>query len=503
MSTTTAAENEPATKEAAPPPKDVPGTRSFRCDICPVRAKRNFSTQFSLDIHIRHVHKGEPIACQVCHRQFKNTEILVTHMLRHSDDRPFSCTLCEGRFKSRGALREHYKLHKGLRYKCSLCAKDFRLLASCKMHEQKHLSKATGLNADKTGLRFKCEHCGKMFNQRCVLTAHMRTHTGERPYVCPDCGRAFADKTNMSKHMRIHTGVRPFRCDECGKTFMQNSALTHHRRSHVTYKPHACEKCGKMFVTKEEVIGHRRKVHGENILYQCSFCEQEFDEHAHLKSHMKLHVDTEMFMKKKWVIKEDVDLNDDSIYLKNGEICKPRVVKRKRKSRKAQREEEELQQRTIAATEKSGDSSDDWRNEDESGGRFEVVEKNEVESDGQPSNEDHFNDAADDCTVVAKKTDLIEIKEEIGEQCSPPKESSFLGSFLQRFKTQFKDDPIVQNFDFASTNSFKEEFVSYGFEYLIKYKFLLVAGIRTCTTHSKFIYIRCDLLYNENVYDNF
>lgn len=168
-----------------------------------------------------------------------------------------------------------------------------------------------------------------------------------------------------------------------------------------------------------------------------------------------------MFMKKKWVIKEDVDLNDDSIYLKNGEICKPRAVKRKRKSRKAQREEEELQQRTIAAT----DSSDDWRNEDESGGRFEVVEKNEVESD-----EDHFNDAADDCTVAAKKTDLIEIKEEIGEQCSPPKESSFLGSFLQRFKTQFKDDPIVQNFDFVSTNSFKEEFVSYGFEYLIIYK---------------------------------
>lgn len=428
--------------------KDAPplGSRPFRCTICPARRHSCFTTEFNLDIHIRHIHKGEPIVCLVCNRHFNSAENLNSHMLSHSADRPFACTLCDNRSKTRGALKEHYKLHKGLRFKCSLCAKDFRLLATCKVHEQKHTSKATGLNAAKTGLRFRCDTCGKMFNQRCVLVAHMRTHTGERPYVCSVCGRAFADKTNMLKHMRIHTGERPYKCDECGKTFLQNSALTHHRRSHDTYKPHACEKCGKLMHTKEELIGHLRKVHGDDVRFQCTYCEQEFNEHAHLKSHMKFHLHKETAAKKEWVIKEDVDLNDESIYLKNGEVYSRRKPKRKRRT---VREVLEAMNTKMNPLRKADDnvSSDEWNDE--------KVDDDTYFSD-VPTNEDHRNDSDSNCSAdvpSGANKGIKESREEIKPSSKPAAATnSLLSSFLMRFKSHFKDDPILQQFDFTSNN---------------------------------------------------
>ncbi|KAL3869377.1 hypothetical protein ACJMK2_042062 [Sinanodonta woodiana] len=64
----------------------------------------------------------------------------------------------------------------------------------------------------------RCKICNRVFPRDKSLQAHMRTHTGERPYVCdyPGCGKAFCQSGQLKTHQRLHTGEKPFVCSVQG-----------------------------------------------------------------------------------------------------------------------------------------------------------------------------------------------------------------------------------------------------------------------------------------------
>ncbi|KAI4481145.1 hypothetical protein M0804_009771 [Polistes exclamans] len=82
----------------------------------------------------------------------------------------------------------------------------------------------------------KCSYCNRVFPREKSLQAHLRTHTGERPYQCdfPGCLKAFTQSGQLKTHQRLHTGEKPFVCTvpDCKRRFT-------HANRHCPEHPYA------------------------------------------------------------------------------------------------------------------------------------------------------------------------------------------------------------------------------------------------------------------------
>ncbi|XP_064540295.1 zinc finger protein Xfin-like [Drosophila montana] len=181
--------------------------------------------------------KKSSLACPYCQIVQSSKGNLKAHLRTHTGERPFKFAACPK------SCAEDLQLMDNLEEE----TKELNIEVNSKHHyntRQKRLNRYSVSNMssesfltesgqdyeDEKKSSLACPYCQIVQSSKGNLKAHLRTHTGERPFQCPHCPRTFTQKHNMTVHIRTHTGERPFKCAACPKSFAQLAGLIAHNR---------------------------------------------------------------------------------------------------------------------------------------------------------------------------------------------------------------------------------------------------------------------------------
>lgn len=105
---------------------------------------------------------------------------------------------------------------------------------------------------------FACELCPKKFTRSFNLRAHLRGHSGGKPFPCIVCGKGFSRNSDRKRHEDLHKDEKRYACQGelksqpdkswgCGRRFARADALALHLRSD------AGQACLRPLLMEEEV----------------------------------------------------------------------------------------------------------------------------------------------------------------------------------------------------------------------------------------------------------
>ena len=83
--------------------------------------------------------------------------------------------------------------------------------------------------------------CDKRFARDQQRRVHQVVHTGDKSYLCCECGQSFGSASTLIDHKkRKHLFLRDHQCKECSKGFFTRQELEAHVRVHTGDKPYQC-----------------------------------------------------------------------------------------------------------------------------------------------------------------------------------------------------------------------------------------------------------------------
>ncbi|KAF8863168.1 hypothetical protein BDZ45DRAFT_570415, partial [Acephala macrosclerotiorum] len=135
--------------------------------------------------------------CYYFHEGFPNPRLREEHLQRH--DRPFcckeeGCSRVQTGFCTDAALQRHIKKnHMNSKVSMERFTKPKR---KDKPKPEPHPERKIRVRK----LTFRCDSCAKEFTRASTLTEHVRTHTGERPFVCSVCRQTFVRDKDCRRH---------------------------------------------------------------------------------------------------------------------------------------------------------------------------------------------------------------------------------------------------------------------------------------------------------------
>ncbi|XP_050987796.1 zinc finger protein 407 isoform X1 [Labeo rohita] len=146
------------------------------------------------------------------------------------------------------------------------------------------------------GMReYKCHICGWAFVMKKHLNTHLLGKHGlgqpkERKFECELCERSFSEKWALNNHMKLHTGDKPYKCawPSCHYAFLTLSAMKDHHRTHTGEKSFLCDLCGFAGGTRHALTKHRRQHTGERP-FKCQLCNFASTTQSHLTRHKRVH----------------------------------------------------------------------------------------------------------------------------------------------------------------------------------------------------------------------